>query len=300
MNSKLEKFKDPGYKPDENTKTEIEQLNKEGESLSGFQLKFADLKKADLVDANLTSCELKRANLSNASMYGANLEGANLFKADLEGTNLKNANLKNTELLGANFTNTKLHNVNWGEEGKIINELEAEKSQDFHVAQTKYKEAEEIYCAIRLTMQGQSLGDEASTVFIREMVCKRKQYPKYSLFRIMSKFADVTIGYGESLKRIIGSIFAVIFVSALLYGLEGVSYLGRTLGFFVDDLQQYGIWATLGDLFYFSVITFTTVGFGEITPIGPFGKFLTIFEGLISGIILTVFIIAMYRKMMDR
>ena len=38
MNNKLEKFKDPGYKPDENTKTEIEQLNKEGQSLSGFQL----------------------------------------------------------------------------------------------------------------------------------------------------------------------------------------------------------------------------------------------------------------------
>ena len=149
MNSKLEKFKDPGYKPDENTKTEIEQLNKEGESLSGFQLKFADLKKADLVDANLTSCELKRANLSNASMYGANLEGANLFKADLEGTNLKNANLKNCQLLGANFSDTKLHNINWGEEGKIINELEAEKSMDFTTSKSKYKQGP-IKCASSL------------------------------------------------------------------------------------------------------------------------------------------------------
>ena len=71
-------------------------------------------------------------------------------------------------------------------------------------------------------------------------------------------------------------------------------------GFFVNDIQDYGVWATLGDLFYFSVITFTTVGFGEITPIGPLGKFLTIFEGLVSGIIMTIFIIAMYRRLMDR
>ena len=190
--------------------------------------------------------------------------------------------------------------VDWGDEGKIINELDAEKSMDFTTAKSKYKEAEEVYRSIRLTMQDQSLGDESSTVFIREMVCKRKQHPKYSFFRLVSKFAHVTTGYGESLTRILSSGFGVIFFSALFYGIEGVSYQDRTLGFFVSDIQDYGIWATLGDLFYFSVITFTTVGFGEITPIGPFGKFLTIFEGLLSGIILTVFIIAMYRKMMDR
>ena len=120
------------------------------------------------------------------------------------------------------------------------------------------------------------------------------------MFLISRFLPSRNLNINQQFLSFIFSIFAVIFVSALLYGLEGVSYLGRTLGFFVDDLQQYGIWATLGDLFYFSVITFTTVGFGEITPIGPFGKFLTIFEGLLSGIILTVFIIAMYRKMMDR
>ena len=116
----MKKLQDPDYKPDENTKSEIERLHREGESLSGLQLSFADLKNANLVDADLESCDLKGANLSNASMYGANLEGANLFKADLEGTNLKNANLKNCQLLGANFSDTKLHNINWGKEGKII------------------------------------------------------------------------------------------------------------------------------------------------------------------------------------
>ena len=300
MDNKMKKFKDSEYKPDENTKNEIEQLNREGQSLSGFQLNFADLKSANLVDADLKSCDLRKANLSNASMYGADLEGANLFKANLEGTNLKNANLKNCQLLGANFTDTKLHNINWGDESKVINELDAEKSMDFSTSKSKYKEAEEIYRSIRLTMQDQSLGDESSTIFIREMHCKRKQHPKFSFFRIMSKISHVSTGYGESIKRIVCSIFLVIFISALLFGIEGVSYEDRTLGFFVNDLQNYGIWSTLGNLFYFSVITFTTVGFGEITPIGPIGKFLTIFEGLISGILLTVLIVSIYRHMLDR
>ena len=45
----MKKFQDPDYKPDENTKSEIERLNREGESLSGFQLNFADLNTKDTV-----------------------------------------------------------------------------------------------------------------------------------------------------------------------------------------------------------------------------------------------------------
>ena len=59
----MKKLQDPDYKPDENTKSEIERLHREGESLSGLQLSFADLKNANLVDADLESCDLKRANL---------------------------------------------------------------------------------------------------------------------------------------------------------------------------------------------------------------------------------------------
>jgi len=296
-NEILKKLKNTNYVPDENTKDELELLVREGKSLSGINLKFANLQDANLVEADLRDCDLTRANLKGAHLYGANLENAILYKANLDDANLKNSILTNCHILGANLADAKLENINLGPEGKLIYELEGEKEKDFSKAKLKFKEAEEVYRSMKLTLQSQSLGEDAGNYFIREMICKRKQHSKFSFFRMLSKFVYISTGYGESIYRILVTIGAIIIVSAFLYGIEGVSYGDNTLGFFSSDFT---LLDTIGNLIYFSVITFTTVGFGEITPIGPFGKFLTIFEGLISGVILTILIIAMYRRMMDR
>ena len=90
-----------------------------------------------------------------------------------------------------------------------------------------------------------------------------------------------------------------------IYGIEGVKYGDpihgdRIIGFFSDDLQKHGLLNTLGNLFYFSVVVYSTVGFGEIVPIGPIGKIVMMFEGIIGGLILAVLIIALYKKTMER
>ena len=121
-----DKFLNSDYKPDENTKQEIEALHKEGVSLSGVQLKYADMRSAKLVNADLSNSDLTRSDFSGASLYGVNLEGANLFKANFEGVNLKSTNMRNCNLLGVDFTGAKLNNVDWGEENKVINEIDAE------------------------------------------------------------------------------------------------------------------------------------------------------------------------------
>ena len=179
-----DKFLNSDYKPDENTRQEIEALHKDGESLSDVQLQYADMKNAKLVNANLSNADLTRADFSGASLYGVNLEGANLFKTNLEGANLKAANLKNCNMLGADFTNSKLNNVDWGADSKVINEIEAENalaSGDANAAQEKYHEAEDVYRALKMSMQAQTLGEDVGKVFIREMISKRKQMQKFSI-----------------------------------------------------------------------------------------------------------------------
>jgi len=298
-----DKFLNSDYKPDENTKQEIEALHKEGVSLSGVQLKYADMSNVKLVNADLSHADLTRADFSGASLYGVNLEGANLFKTNLEGANLKAANLKNCNMLGADFTNSKLNNVDWGDDSKVINEIEAENalvSGDVNTAKEKYNEAEDIYRALKMSMQSQTLGEDVGKVFIREMIVKRKQMPKFSPIRVMSKIAHISTGYGEKIGNIVYSIIAVIITCALLYGINGVDYQDRNLSFFADDIQEYGYLKTFGNLFYFSVVVFSTVGFGEITPVGLLNKTVMIFEGLTGGIITTILIIAIYRQLMDR
>jgi len=293
----------PDYKPDDNTRQKIEKLYNDGVSLSGVYLKYANMKNIKLVNADLSGADLTRADFSGASMYGANLEGANLFKTNFEGANLKSANLSNCDLLGADFSNAKLNNVEWGKDYKIINEHKAEAAiveGNYEKAKEKYKEAEDIYRTLKISLQIQTLGDEVGKFFEREMIVRRKQMSRFAPLRIISKLAHMTTGYGEKMSNIIYTVLGVIMICAFLYGVEGVAYQDRILGYWVADLHDYGIWETIGNLFYFSVVVFSTVGFGDIVPIGPLGKSIMIFEGIIGGLIMAVLIIALYKQLMDR
>jgi hypothetical protein len=83
----------------------------------GTSLAYANLKNANLYDADLAYASLYRANLENANLKGANLAGANLYYANLKNANLalanlKNANLENADLEGANLAFANLKNAN--------------------------------------------------------------------------------------------------------------------------------------------------------------------------------------------
>ena len=151
-----------------------------------------------------------------------------------------------------------------------------------------------------MALQAQSLNEETGKMFLREMIVKRKQLPLFAPLRLAHKFAHLAFGYGEKIGNILYSILAILVICALLYGINGVDYQDRNLSFFAEDIQEYGYLRTFGNLFYFSVVVFSTVGFGDITPLGLLNKTVMIFEGLTGGIITTIFIIAIYRQLMDR
>ncbi|EAA8368905.1 pentapeptide repeat-containing protein [Salmonella enterica] len=64
--------------------------------------------RADLRGANLCDANLRGANLCDANLWGANLRGANLRGADLWGANLCDANLWGANLRGANLRGADL------------------------------------------------------------------------------------------------------------------------------------------------------------------------------------------------
>jgi hypothetical protein len=71
-------------------------------------LTFANLRGANLGDADLTGANLGGADLAGADLTFANLRGANLFGANLCGANLRDANLRGTDLTGANLGGANL------------------------------------------------------------------------------------------------------------------------------------------------------------------------------------------------
>ena len=80
-----------------------------GADLRGANLYEADLRGANLCGANLYKADLRGANLCGANLYEANLCEANLYEADLREANLSGANLYGADLYEANIEDKLLN-----------------------------------------------------------------------------------------------------------------------------------------------------------------------------------------------
>jgi len=83
-------------------------------------------------------------------------------------------------------------------------------------------------------------------------------------------FATITMSVLK-VVRLLMTILIIFFVSSGLF-------------FHVESQLNPGI-KTFGDAFYFTIVTLTTVGFGDITPVSEAGRWVTVLM-IISGIIL--------------
>ncbi|MGY5236431.1 pentapeptide repeat-containing protein [Neisseria sicca] len=80
--------------------------------LSGADLRETNFSNADLEQTILYEANLQKANLRSAFLQSANLEKANLQEIDLDSANLSDANLIDTKLQHAKLTNVNLSGSN--------------------------------------------------------------------------------------------------------------------------------------------------------------------------------------------
>ena len=90
----------------------LSDANLRGANLRGADLRGADLRGADLSDANLRGADLSDANLRGANLRGADLRGADLRGADLRGADLRDADLSDANLRGADLSDADLSDAN--------------------------------------------------------------------------------------------------------------------------------------------------------------------------------------------
>jgi len=83
-----------------------------GADLIDANLIEANLRRADLIDANLYRTNLRRAYLERADLYRADLGYANLREASLRGADLRKADLRYADLRGADLREADLRGAN--------------------------------------------------------------------------------------------------------------------------------------------------------------------------------------------
>ncbi|GLX81142.1 ion channel [Thalassotalea eurytherma] len=285
-----------------NIKDKLEHYAQHGGFLRGLKLQHCELNDIDLVNHghktgyDLSYCDFYRASLRDAHLFNANLNNASLMKTDLRDANLNCTSLLNANLLGIKLSGCKIENIDFGKNifQEELAKLATEKKHHSS-AHDYYVQSEEIYRDLRKHSESEGLFNYAGTFIKKELTMRRMQQPNYSAKRIVSKGIDLFCGYGEEPMRIVGFSILLILICAILYSVTGLNYHGN---FYIFDIN-----ASFKDninwffsCLYYSVVTFTTLGYGDFTPIGV-SRAIAAFEAFTGSFTIALFVVVFVKKM---
>lgn len=283
-------------------KEQLESYAKKGGLLRGIFVKHADLCDVNLVNYNengrydLSYANFYRSNMSHAHLFNAKFDNANLMKADLHEANIHCASFIHCNLLGVKLVNTKIDNIRIGATLQQENEAKvAEQNREIEKARDLYEQSEEIYRDLRKASEAQGTFSMAGYFLQKELTMRRFQMPKYSMPRAISKTVDVFCGYGESPIRVIFFSLILIILCALAYFFTGISFDGQYVGYQMEHAVTDNIWAFL-DCLYYSIVTFTTLGYGDFIPIGV-SRLVAATEAFTGSFTIALFVVVFVKKM---
>jgi voltage-gated potassium channel Kch len=297
-------------------KTDLSETNLSDADLSDADLKGCDLRDANLQNADLRGANLRSADLTDADARGATLDGANLEDARFTRTNLRNASLEDARLYEAGFSDTWINEGTklgrWcayetdpdllGEKGYIERDPDDVRSERTETVIPENEAAAWTYRALERLCQENALPGRTRWYFIREQEARRKQAwvtGKY-VEAVKSELSRWVMQHGTNPWRLVGVSALVILVSAVLYPLTGGlldTASGETFGFVVEtpgEAPQYYFGTVFLKSLYFSAVTFATLGYGDIQPVGAYARFVATVETLLGSVLtaLLVFVLA--------
>lgn len=280
----------------------LESHVRKGGMTKGLKLKRVNLEGINLVNRNskdgfdLSECDLYRANLKGAHLFNITLKSGSLMKANVSEANLHCANLENTNLLGTKLESSRIDNIVIGD--ALLQESIAKKKYkegDLDSAMDNFEQSEEIYRNLRKRAEDQGLFQLAGRFGYKELIMRRFQLPRWSFKWCFSQLVDWLCGYGEKPENTVLFSMYLILISAFLYFLFGVNHGNEILQLDLQKSFSENV-STFFMTLYYSVVTFTTLGYGDITPFG-ITRFFAALEAFIGSFTIALFVVVFVKRM---
>ncbi|MBA7650375.1 hypothetical protein ES703_58178 [subsurface metagenome] len=259
-------------------------------------LEDADLQRARMDNTGLEYAKLGLARMQGASLRGARLEGAELGEAQLQNAILTYAKLTSAWLSHAHLEGAQIYDARMG--GATFAYAIVNGATWIHDSQVD----------AATDFRGVSLGAmriDPGTKQLLEYNIRRMNWEDWyeeqhwSLRWLVRKFWQIS-DYGISTKQIIKTFFKLAFVFAIIYYIWGFidyylvgikDYPGIVSDLFVlEDYQEaVSCWLVPFRAVYFSVVTMTTLGFGDM-----YANAHSFFRGLFGHALLALQVILGY------
>lgn len=287
-------------------------------NISETQLGSAILVDADLRDAKLWGSDLRNTTLRATDLHGADLRHTNLGRADLHGTDLTACSLHQTTFEDATFDESTIFGASSGHEtaadataedaswlaGHVSSRLRglgrpSTDSDLLEHAETQYRTFQRLRRENDLK-QDPALGIQEKHARRKRALAERRYWDWFKL-----AFYRWPMGYGEKPWHVVGTSLVVILASTLAYQLIGP--IARTPA--PDDADVVGgvllstvpftlpEWlAELLTSLYFSVVTFTTLGYGDLQPASGAAQAVATVESFLGALLMALLVFVLGRR----
>lgn len=287
---------------------DLRNCNLAGRDLSGAQLFKADLRGARLDGANLTGAELSASNLSHAVLDGAcchragfggaDLSYASLARTDFSEASLSQADLNHADMHCVNLQHSRLREANLEYADLSEADLSYTDLSLSNVHKANFTNADLRHARLRMLRRFKAanwLGVDIRDVNFAGAYLMRREIIDQNFikeFRSYNKISALlyypwlwTCDCGRSMFRWCCCIGLLLLLFAWLYTLVGIDY---------------GAYETPLSPLYFSVVTMTTLGFGDVRPSGLSGQIVAMLEVstgyLMLGGLLSIFSTKLARR----
>lgn len=280
------------------------------------------LRSAIFSDASLSYAAFDRLDASGGRFDGADLHGVELSRVDLQRatfhtspgvTRFEDGLLDGVDIRGTDFRRTALYqtvfsdvrlNDNTRFDDTAVYETEAVPPSEDGI--DRYEAAAYVHRRLETLYDMNALSDEASAYHVRKKETQRRRAGHQVLCEgrvsalptyIVAWFNRGVVYYGESLPRLL--LWWVVVPAAFTgaFVLTGVRVNGSTYRFVPGTKAPVSeLISTVPKAAYVSLVTFVTIGSGNVAPLGSVGRILYSAEALLGTLLLALFVFVLGRK----
>ena len=239
-------------------------------------------------DASIQNVSYRQVALDHVRFAGAQMENAYLSDAWWSAAPARSSLQKLVHTLSVADPRFVIH------EEEEANRIPDDRSKDrIHAL----LQAESTYRRLKHTHTNEGDYNRAGEFHIHEMRMKHHRYRlqqgasvKWKLF--WNSFYNISCGYGERPKQLVlNALLIILLFTGLFHASDGVAHSNS------DDAEFAAYDPTIDECLYFSVVTFTTLGYGDYSPKDDY-RFFAALEAFTGAFTIALSVLVFGRKMM--